>query len=42
MYIAKILVGEGEEIEVGTAVAIAVDHEEDISAFKDYKIGDEE
>lgn len=36
LYIAKILVPEGEEIEVGHLVAIAVDDAADVAAFANY------
>ena len=37
-YLAKILVESGpDKLQVGTAIAILVEDEEDIEAFKDYK-----
>jgi pyruvate dehydrogenase E2 component (dihydrolipoamide acetyltransferase) len=41
-YLAKILVPEGEEVEVGHNVAVVVDNEEDVSSFKDFKPSDAE
>jgi len=36
-YIAKLLVGEGQEAEVGQVLVILAEEEGDIAAFKDYK-----
>jgi pyruvate/2-oxoglutarate dehydrogenase complex dihydrolipoamide acyltransferase (E2) component len=40
--LGKILVPEGEEVEVGHNVAVVVDNEEDVSSFKDFKPSDAE
>lgn len=40
MYLAKILIPAGGEQEVGSPVAIAVEEEEDIEAFKDFTLKD--
>lgn len=41
-YLAKILVEGGtSDVAVGTPVAIFVEDEESVAAFKDYKVGDE-
>ena len=40
-YIAKLLFPEGtKDILLGTPIAIIVDDEADIAAFKDYKVED--
>lgn len=41
MILAKILVEEGSEIEVGSVVAISVEEEGDVAAFKDYVLSGE-
>jgi pyruvate/2-oxoglutarate dehydrogenase complex dihydrolipoamide acyltransferase (E2) component len=37
-YIAKVLVPDGSELEVGVEVAIMVDTLEEVAAFKDYTV----
>ena len=39
-YIAKILIDEGAEADVGAPMFIVVEDEDDIAAFKDYVAGD--
>ena len=36
-YIAKIMVGEGDKVLVGTPLIVVVDEESDIAAFADSK-----
>jgi pyruvate dehydrogenase E2 component (dihydrolipoamide acetyltransferase) len=38
--LAKILIPEGEEIDVGKVVAITVEDEADIAAFKNFTLAD--
>lgn len=40
MILAKILIEEGTEVDVNTTVAIYVEDEADVEAFKDFTIDD--